>query len=190
MTLDTVFVICAVIGGALFVVQLALQLVGFAGGHIDVDTDSHVGDVHPSADWSFKVLSTQGLTAFFLMFGLIGLATLRSQDNPTALHSALATVAGLLGGVATTWVIARLFRFASRMQSSGTLDFKRAIGATGTVYLTIRSDKPGKVTVAVAGRLLTLDARLAEGDTAELATGAPIVVTQVFPDESVAVRRS
>lgn len=190
MSLDTVFVICAAVGGALFVVQLLLQLLGFASNGIDVDTDAAIGDVHPSTDWSFKVLSTQGLTAFFLMFGLVGLATLRSQDTPTFVHGAIATLAGLVSGFATTFVVAKLFRLASRMQSSGTINLKRAVNATGTVYLTIRTDKPGKVTISVAGRLLTLDARLAPSGEQELSTGTPITVTRVFEDESVEVRRT
>lgn len=190
MTLDTLFVVCAVVGGGLFVVQLALQLLGFAGANVDldVDPDLHVGDGHPSADWSFKVLSIQGLTAFFLMFGLIGLATLRSEEAPTFGHGLLSTVTGLLGGAATTWVVAKLFQMASSLQSNGTVDFRRAVNATGTVYLSIKPDKPGKVTVVVAGRMLTLDARLAAGDTSILETGASIVVLRVFDDESVEVR--
>lgn len=190
MSLDTVFVICAAVGGALFVVQLLLQLLGFAGNSIDLDTDAAIGDVHPSTDWSFKVLSTQGLTAFFLMFGLVGLAALRSQNEPTFVHGAIATLAGLVSGSATMFVVAKLFRLASRMQSSGTINLKHAVDATGTVYLTIRSDKPGKVTISVGGRLLTLDARLAPGGEHELSTGTPITVTRVFEDESVEVRRT
>jgi hypothetical protein len=190
MTLDSVFVVCAVGGGALFVVQLALQLFGFAGVNLDIDPDVHVGDGHPSADASFKVLSLQSLTSFFLMFGLLGLATLRSQENPSFGHSALSALVGLAGGVVTTWGIAKLFRVASRLQSSGTLDFKRLLNATGSVYLTIKTDKPGKVTIVAAGRQLTLDARLASGEDATLETGAPIIVTRVLEDETLEVRRN
>jgi len=190
MSLDTVFVVCAVIGGVLFVVQLVLQLFGFAGDGVDLDADGVVGDFHPSTDFSFKVLSTQGFTAFFLMFGLIGLAVFRSQGNPTYLHGAIATLAGLAGGTATMFVVAKLFGLASRLQSSGTINLQRAINATGTVYLTIRTENPGKVTITVAGRLLTLDARLAPGGEHELPTGTPVTVTRVFEDESVEVRRS
>lgn len=188
MTLDTLFVVCAIGGGALFAVQLLLQLFGVASADVDADLGSTVGDGHPSADASFKVLSLQGLTAFFLMFGLIGLATLRSQPEASFGHSLTATLAGLLGGMATTWFIAKLFGFARKLQSSGTLDLKQAVNVRGTVYLSIRGDKPGKVTVVVAGRLLTLDAHLAAGETRTLDTGALVVVTRVSDDESVEVR--
>lgn len=188
MTLDTVFVVCAVVGGALFAIQLVLQLLGFASANVDVDTDLGFGDGHPSADASFKVLSLQGLTAFTLMFGLIGLATLRSQQEYSFSHALIATLAGLSGGASTTWVIAKLFGAARRLQSSGTMDLKKAQNAAGNVYLSIRRDKPGKVTVVVSGRSLTLDARLAEGETRTLDTGAPIVVTRVLDDDSVEVR--
>lgn len=191
MSLDTLFVLCAIGGGALFAVQLIMQMVGFAGANVDLDLDPdlHVGDGHPSADWSFKVLSLQGLTAFLLMFGLLGLATLRSQERVSFAHSLTATAVGLVGGAATTWLIAKLFRLASGLQSSGTLDFRRAVNATGTVYLTIRKDKPGKITAVVGGRSLTLDARLADGDETPLETGTPVIVVRVHPDESVEVKR-
>ena len=94
----------------------------------------------------------------------------------------------MLGGVATTFVIARLFRAASGLQSSGNLDMSRAVGAAGTVYLTIRKERPGKVTITVTNRLLTLDARGIEEGVLE--TGTPIVVTRVIDESTVEVKRS
>lgn len=182
MKLDTIFVICAAMGGTFFVVQLVLQFMGFMG-HADVDTDLDPNAGHPSADFSFKVLSLQGMSAFLMMFGLLGLATFRSGGT-----APFAFGIGFAGGAATTFVIGRLFKFASRLQSSGTLDLGRAVGAAGTVYLTIRKDRPGKVTITVTNRLLTVDARVSEDVTLE--TGTPIVVTRVLADDSVEVRKN
>jgi hypothetical protein len=186
MSLETVFIICAAIGGTLFVVQLVLQFLGHVG-HADINTDIDAGlDAqagHASADFSFKVLSLQGLSAFLLIFGLMGLATLRSGGA-----APLAFGVGFAGGGLTTWLIGRLFKLASRLQSSGTFDISRAVGAAGTVYLTIRKDRPGKVTITVTNRLLTLDARVAGDVTLE--TGTPIVVTRVLEDNCVEVRRN
>ena len=77
---------------------------------------------------------------------------------------------------------------ASGLQSSGNLDVSRAVGATGTVYLTLRKGGVGKVTITVTNRLLTLDARSLEEGALE--TGTPIVVTRVIDDSTVEVRRS
>jgi hypothetical protein len=139
--------------------------------------------VHASPDLSFKVLSLQGLTAFFLMFGLVGLA-LQRESHASVAPSLLGACAG---GFATTYLIARIFRAASKLQSSGTLDLGRAVGQTGTVYLGITRDKPGKITVSVAGRLLTLDA-ITEGDP--LDTGTAARVDRVLPTGAVVVSRA
>ena len=173
--------LAAVAGGVVFAIQLVLM---FAGASSDVDFDGDVdmggGDVgHAAADISFKVLSLQGLSAFFLMFGLVGLALLK-QSHAGDIMSLLGAFAA---GWASTWVISKIFRTFSRLQSSGTLDMASAVGATGTVYLNIDHDKPGKVTVTVQGRLLTLDA-VAER---QLSTGAPIKVVRVLNDNMVAV---
>jgi len=169
-------------------VQLILQFVGMSG-NVDLDTDLHTdvgsGDVgHASADLSFKILSLQGLTAFFMMFGLVGIA-LRTENSFDALPALVGAVAA---GWGSTWVIGRIFKAFGRMQSSGTLDMRKAVGATGTVYLGIRKDKPGKVQVTVAGRLLTIDA-ITEGD-AVLETGKPIRVVKVVQDNLVVVEAS
>lgn len=186
MSLVTVFVVCAAAGGTLFVIQMVLQVMGFMGhGNLDTDLD-HGGDAgHTSADFSFKVLSMQGMSAFLMMFGLVGLAALKGFAGGS---TGISVAAGLVGGVATTWLIGRLFRLASGLQSSGNLDLSRAVGATGTVYLTLRKEGLGKVTITVTNRLLTLDARSLEEGAIE--TGTPIVVTRVIDDNTVEVRRS
>ena len=188
MSLATVFVICAAAGGTLFVIQMVLQLMGFMGhGNLDADLDhGGPGDAgHSSADFSFKVLSMQGMSAFLMMFGLVGLAALKSFAGGS---TSISVAAGLVGGVATTWLIGRLFRLANGLQSSGNLDLSRAVGATGTVYLTLRKGGLGKVTITVTNRLLTLDARSL--DEGAIETGTPIVVTRVIDDSTVEVRRS
>jgi hypothetical protein len=177
------------VGGGLFVVQLVMQF--FGGGSADVDLDTnidggtaHADLSHTPTDFSFKILSLQGLTAFLMMFGLVGLAVLRAGVTPKA---PVSVGAGLIAGFATTWVIAQLFKLASRMQSSGTLNIAHAVGAAGTVYLTIRKDKPGKVTITVGQRLLTLDGIGQTDETLE--TGTPIRVVRVVHGDAVIVER-
>ncbi len=181
MTLTELFFYSAAIGGVSFVAQVALQLIGAGGGDADAHVDAG-GDHHTSPDLTFKVLSLQGLTAFFSMFGLVGLAMHRGSQAGVA-ASLLGAVAA---GVVITWILARIFAVAARLQSSGTLDMHHALGERGTVYLGISKDKPGKVTVIVRGRLLTVDA-LTEGEPLE--TGADVTVTRVLSDGSVVVAK-
>ena len=99
--LDSVYIGCAVLGGLLFFVQLVMQ---FLGHHADVDVGGgHVGmphDVSGTADTSFKLLSFQGLTAFFMMFGLVGLAMHRQSGASPALSLCVAIAAGSALGLA------------------------------------------------------------------------------------------
>jgi hypothetical protein len=181
VTLHDFFLYAAAAGGALFLVQLVLSLLGVADADVDFGGHHHPGATeHTSADTAFKLLSLQGLTAFFAMFGLVGLALLHESSAGPALSVA----GGVLGGSLTTWLIARIFRAAKSLEASGTLDLQKAIGATGTVYLRIAPNKPGKLTINVGGRLLTLDA--VTGDET-LETGVEARVVQVQGDGAVKV---
>ena len=184
-TLDTLFMVTAVGGGALFAVRLVLQFVGGgADAEVDLDLDAASGHTgHADADASFKVLSLQGLTAFFMMFGLVGWAMRRDSHA----GATLSLLAALAAGLASTWLISGIFRFFTRMQSSGTLDMRKALGAVGTVYLGITRDKPGKVSVTVGNRLLTLDAISEEEEP--LPTGCPVRVVRVIDGSTVVVQR-
>ncbi|HEX5655801.1 MAG TPA: hypothetical protein VFX59_01345 [Polyangiales bacterium] len=179
--LHDVFLYAAILGGSLFLVQLALSVLG--AGDADIDfSGNHDGAStgHSSADTAFKLLSLQGLTAFFGMFGLTGLAlSMQSGASP-----AVSVAGALIAGSATTWVIARIFRGAAKLQSSGNLDMRNALGVQGTVYLGIAPDKPGKVTLTIQNRLVQADA-ISELDT--LATGSPVRVLRVLPDGTVVV---
>jgi hypothetical protein len=183
VTLHDFFLYSAIAGGALFLVQLALSMVGAGDADLDFGGHHDVSTGHTSADTAFKLLSLQGLTAFFAMFGLVGLALYHeSKAGPT-----VSVVGALVGGSLTTWLIAKLFRAAKGLEASGTVELSRAVGLTGTVYLRIAAGKPGKLTINVHGRLLTLDAVTA-GETLE--TGVEAKVTRVLGDGSVSVERA
>ncbi|OGW41818.1 MAG: hypothetical protein A2010_06480 [Nitrospirae bacterium GWD2_57_9] len=171
--LEIFFLVCAVTGGGLFVVRFIMQLLG--GGDLD-DADIDVGhaDVnHIDADVSFKLLTLQGLTAFFMMFGLVGFALLR--ENRTG--NGVALIGAVAAGLASVWIIGKIFSAVKRLQSSGTMDNAAAVGAQGTVYLTIRSGGTGKVQITMKGRLREFDAVSGKGD--ELRTGERIRVAAV-----------
>lgn len=195
--LELVFVVCAAFGGALFIVRLILMFIGASDSDapdgmdvdgvdvdgIDIDSahgfDVHDGDVVHDSDVSFKLLSLQGITAFFMMFGLVGWAMIRQGDFPPIVPIAAGTVAGL----ATVWIMKQIFKWATSLQSSGTMDLKNAVGQEGTVYLTIRPGDIGKVQVNVQNRLSVLNA-ITEG-TEEIKTGADVRVVKVKADKLV-----
>jgi hypothetical protein len=186
MLLDRFFFFSALGGGALFVIQLILLFLGgSADVDLDLDTDLSSGDVgHAGADASFKVLSLQGITTFVMMFGLVGMAMRNDEQAGPGLSLAVAAAAG----AASTWVIGRIFVFFNRLQSTGTLDMKSAVGATGQVYLSVGPNRPGKVNITVGQRLLTLEAITEKDELLE--TGTPIKVIRVISDTTVSVERN
>jgi membrane-bound ClpP family serine protease len=166
--LDTLFLVCAVAGGAVLALRMLLMLMGIGDGHEIHDT----GDVH-DGDAGTQLLTIQGISAFLMMFGLVGLALLRQSGVPSIAAATLALVAG----VGSMWGIAQVFSLMRRLQSSGTLDLRRAIGREGVVYLTLHPGQGGQVQVTVQGRLGVFEAR-SESDRV-IATGQGVRVVDV-----------
>lgn len=178
--LELGFTICAAVGGGIFIIRTVLQ---FVGGLDDAD----LGDIGDSdvdlsdSDASFRLLSLQGASAFLMMFGLAGRALL--LDNKASAGMALlgAVVAGAICFLIISWI----FRAGKRLQSSGNLDNRAAVGEQGTVYLTIPAGGVGKVQVKVAGHLKVLDAM--SEDKEDLKTETEIKVVRVTGDNILVV---
>ena len=184
--IEIIYWASAIIGGTLFVLRSILLFIGIGteADHVDFHADD-IGDVETDADvggtsFSFSLLSLQGLTAFFTMFGLIGL-TLLKAGVPVLLTILGGTVAGLF----TVLVISLIFAQVGRFQSQGNLDIHNAVGQTGSVYLRIPNSGSGQVQVSVQGGLRILNA-VSEDGTA-LKTGATIRVTGVRDNNTLIV---
>lgn len=85
--------------------------------------------------------------------------------------------AAVVAGVVTVYIIAKLFSFLVRMQSSGTIETSAAEGAEGEVYLTIPAEGTGKVMVTVKNRLREYEA--ISMNNVEIKTGERIRVLWV-----------
>lgn len=193
--LELLFACCAVFGGVLFAIRLILMFVGGIddahsadSGNVDAgDFDGadmdHSGEMHDS-DLSFKLLSLQGITAFFMMFGLVGWAVIRQGQS----HSLVPIAAGTVAGLLTVWIMKKIFQVAMSLQSSGTMNLKNAIGQEGTVYLTIHPGQSGKVQVSVQDRLSVLEA-VTEGNE-EIKTGESIRVVRITAGKLVVEKLS
>jgi membrane protein implicated in regulation of membrane protease activity len=82
--------------------------------------------------------------------------------------------AGFVGMLGVGWMM----RGLSRLQSSGSIDIRNAVGCRGTVYIPVPGAKTGqgKVTVNVQGRSMEF---VAMTDGEALATGTPVTVLAV-----------
>jgi len=196
--LDAAFVVCALIGGLLYLGWLVLQFVGADGGSdVDMDVDVGGGHVHldsgsieastaevsGTADISFTMMSFQGISSFLTMFGLAGL-TLHSEMG---LAPAIALLGGAAAGAGTAYALGRLFAMAQRLQSSGTIKMANAIGNEATVYLTIPSSGIGKIRITLQGRLGVYDAT--SGDAEPIPTGTTVRVVKVVDGALLHVER-
>jgi membrane protein implicated in regulation of membrane protease activity len=172
--LEICFLICAIFGGFFVVVKLILQ---FMGGGVDTDAgfggDFDAEGGHVDSDVGFRLLSLHGLSAFFMMFGLVGLALYRQSEAGVI----LALIGALVAGMISVWVIGKIFQGAGRLQSNGALKTADAVGCKGTVYLTIPEGGTGRVSLNFLNRLREFDA--AEKSGTKVPTGTPVQVVKV-----------
>jgi membrane protein implicated in regulation of membrane protease activity len=172
--LEIIYWIFTIIGGTLFLLRTLMMFIGGDLSDDALDTALESG-ADPSADHgsdgdaSFKLLSLQGLTAFFMMFGLVGLAFLN-----TSLPSFLSVIGGTAAGLATFWALRLIFSQMTRLQSEGTIHLKNTIGTQGSVYLNIPKDGTGQVQIVAQGALKVFDATSTSKQ--DLATGEKIRV--------------
>jgi membrane protein implicated in regulation of membrane protease activity len=178
-----VFLFCALVGGIIFVLRMVLMVIGLGDHDVHDGGLDHV-DGHGDSDTSFKLFSLHGLTCFFMMFGLVGLGLSRQFWVPDVIAAAVGIIAGLF----TFWVIAKLFSSMTKLQSDGTLKLSNAIGQQGKVYLTIPAEGTGQVQVAFQGRLMIYDAISANKE--EIKTGDQIVVIDIAGGNILVVERS
>ena len=167
-----VFYAIAFISSFFLLVQIALLAFGIGA---DVD----IGDEDPSSGF----LSIRTLTAFSFAFGWTGVL-MKQADRSTAASVGVAIAAGL----AVFLAVGLLWRSFAKLGESGSVDYRSAVGAHGTVYLTVAANrsKPGKVEVMVQGRMRVINA-LTESDESLPAQSAITVVGVVDPSTVLVV---
>ncbi len=175
--MDTVFLACAVIGGALLVLQLVLSALGLGHDlgfelHHDVDV-SHAPD-------ALNLLSVRALAAGLAFFGLGGLFVM-SLGAPAL----LAVPVGVATGLASAAGVAYAMRQLLRLESDGTIRLEGAVGQPATVYLSIPAERQGagKVHLRLQGRTVEYQAV----SDHPLPTGASVVVVDVVGPDTVEV---
>lgn len=170
--LEMFFLACAIIGGFFVLLKLILQFVG-GGADTSINVDGDIDPGHADSDIGFRLLSLHGLSSFFMMFGLVGLALYRQNE----LEVLISIIGAVAAGLVSVWVIGKLFQGAARLQSSGTLKTGDAVGSSGTVYLKIPASGTGRVSLNFNNHLREFDA-VSKGDV-EIPSGTPVRVVQV-----------
>ncbi len=186
--LGTVFVVCAVVGGTVLVLQFVTMLIGLGGEALDVDMSGdfdHGGDVagdhHVGSSWLFGVISLRTVIAALTFFGLAGMAA-RTAEMGAFGQLAVGVVAGLAAMYGVYFIMLSL----SKLKSEGTPRVQRAVGRHGTVYITIPAEESGtgKIQLNLQNRTMEYLA-LTPGHA--LSPGAKIVVTDIITSNTVEV---
>jgi hypothetical protein len=161
------------------VITLIMALLGFIGlDHHDVDVSS-AGD-HGAGGSS--LFSTKPITGFFLGFGWGGGVSLEA-----GLSVPVSTLIGFGVGLVLMFSIAWLIRTVTSLRTDGTRQIKNAVGAIGTVYVTLPPSRAmgGQISVNVSGRLETVGALNVA--TRSLASGEKVRVVAVVDTNTVLV---
>jgi len=185
--IEVIYWASTIIGGTLFILRLGMMLIGGDLGSDGGDVPGDTGDVdvsveHADADISFKLLSVQGLTSFFMMFGLVGLALLKAN-----LHVLITILGGAIAGLVTVGATGLIFSQMKRLQTEGTIKIQNTIDSEGTVYLTIPKNGTGQVQVIVQGSLKIFDA--VSSNKNQIATGEKVRVSGVASGNTLIVEK-
>lgn len=189
--MEMFFLICAAVGGAIFVCQFLLTLVGMGSSDMEVAhevphdfgmADAHGGIGHGhthdssthNSTWLFSIISVRTIVAAVTFFGLTGYAALRGERTPLE-AIAIGLVCGGSAMVAVHWVMQTMYRLGQ----DHTLRIERAVGRTATVYLPVPANHggEGKVQICVQERLVEYAATTSAD--CDLPAGTEVVVERI-----------
>lgn len=185
--LHTLYLICAIVGGLIMVIQFLMMVLGFGdfndvdvpddapdvdmdGGDVDAsDTDVGSGNMISLA----RFLSFRVIVAASAFFGVIGLWADSANFHPIV-SFAIALIGGWVAGAAVAFVMG----FINKLQSSGNVKIESAVGKSATVYIPIPENKSntGKIQLSIQGRIDEMEA-MTPGPA--LPFGATVVIKEI-----------
>jgi membrane protein implicated in regulation of membrane protease activity len=160
----------ALIASAIFIVLIILT---FVSGDLD-DTGDVDSDIEGDTGIHFQFLSFKNLIGFFTLFGWSGIACI-GEGLSKGMVILISTICGLL----MMAIMASLFYYLGKLNSSGSLKIENALNQIGEVYLTIGANRSriGKVHINIQGGMRELDALTDE--PTDLHQGDIITVAQI-----------
>lgn len=178
-----IFLVCAVIGGTIFVLQFLLAMLGVG---LDGDLPDEIPDDIPDdlpddlatggdgASWLFGVLSFKTVIAALTFFGLAGLAS-----QSAGLGDPIAVVIGAVFGLAAMYTVFWTMKMLMKLASDGTIRIQNTLGHTGSVYIPIppNSSGVGKIQVRVQDRIMEYTAQTS--CDVKLKTGTAVRVVEI-----------
>lgn len=146
-----IYWLIALIGSLVFVFIMITSFMGMDGAD-DLDVD---GDIDADGGIGFQFITFKNLVGFFTIFGWSGIACLEAGFSKP-----LTIVISIFCGLVMMAIMAAMFYYMTKLNDSGTLNYKNALWEIGEVYLTVGANRSsmGKVSVRVQGTLRELEA--------------------------------
>ncbi len=165
------FTVPAVVGTLYFLVQLVFMNMG---GDMDMDADGDGAGGHDGGG-DISIISSQSIAAFFMGTGWVGLSTYRILDFSFGASS----LAGVLGGVGTGWLLIATTKLVLKLQSSGNISIGETLGLVGNVSVLVPAmgKGRGRVKLVVLSRQREFDA-VQDGDD-PIGTGTRVKIGRV-----------
>ncbi len=169
--LSKIFVVCAAPATIILVIQTIMLFFGH-GGDASLESDvsgihdfgSHGADfhaelnaqdtsIHDTADFDaagLRLFTVRGIFAFLALGGWTGVFCLETGMNPV-----LAIFIAFVVGAASLYLHAKMMQSMMSLQESGNIDYRKALGRSASVYLTIPASGggQGKINVELSGAL-------------------------------------
>jgi membrane protein implicated in regulation of membrane protease activity len=165
-----------VLGGGLFLLSLAGELVGAHGhfhspSHVDVGGGAH----HDDFDWG-KLFSLRNVTYFLFAFGAAGVLLNLTWDGEREVLTALAaTLTGVLAWVFSSF----LFGYLRTSESGERQTDSTLIGRVGQVTLPILPGRTGKVMITRSGQIQELVAKAMDAEEPAQDSWSSVVIVDV-----------
>lgn len=173
---EQIFALIAIPSTLVLLIQTLLMLFGIGDGvdtDLDLDGDGIPDmDVSPDDFGSLHVFSIRGIAGMLCIGGWSGLVMYQAGWSLW-----LTVLLSVVFGVITLLLLGYVMYGVSRLQSSGNMDIKTAVGKTGTVYIPIPAGRSGqgKVNVTLNETFMELEA-VTQADR-RLRTGETVRVT-------------
>lgn len=154
--------IIGIISTIIMIIFIILMLIGMDGGEsfdgdVDFDADASIDAYNADSFASIsglRILTVRGALAFF---SIGSWTTYLMSDYVSPLSAILIGI--IAGGIAAV-LLAMAMKAILKLESSGNLDYKTAIGKTATVYIRIHKEANGKGKVIFnhQGKMVEVDA--------------------------------
>lgn len=192
--LERVCVCIAIPATLLLIIQTILTIIGIDGGveadadvDIDIEVDSDGADLDvetPDGELGFHLFTVRGTIAFLAVMGWMGYALL-SAGVRVWLSCLIAVASGFVMMV----LVALIFRFFSKLQTNGNVDIRKAVGTSGSVYLTVPAKRQGtgKINVVVQDKYSEYEAVTDEEEA--IPYGSEVVVIGLSGLDTLVVKR-